>query len=164
MDDRLALASRDSQDRVAPTQEPCKRYFGLLLMQIMKNPDDNIHAIISDILFPLLDWDGTCGTFLDIFLRVVVQFIIPSRILNFPTEHSNSALKTKKGMADSIQEKLSIKLPDIEANSTQPSDAEGEKEAGPSPPPGPLVSPPPNGGRKAWLQVAGSFLIVLNTW
>ncbi|CAI7617832.1 unnamed protein product [Penicillium crustosum] len=63
-----------------------------------------------------------------------------------------------------MQSFLSIKLPDIEANSTQPSDAEREKEASPSPPPGPLVSPPPNGGRKAWLQVAGSFLIVLNTW
>lgn len=53
MDDRLALASRDSQDRVSSTQEPCKRYFGLLLMQTM-NPDDNIHAIICDIVFPLL--------------------------------------------------------------------------------------------------------------
>lgn len=102
-------------------------------------------------------------TFLNIFLRVVVQVIIPSRILNFPTEHSNSALKTKKGMADSVEDKLSIKLPDIVANSTQPSDAEGEKEASPSPP-GPSVPPPPNGGPKAWLQVAGSFLLVLNTW
>ena len=24
--------------------------------------------------------------------------------------------------------------------------------------------PPPNGGTKAWLQVAGGFLLVLNTW
>ena len=67
-------------------------------------------------------------------------------------------------MADSVEDKVSVKSPDIEANSTQPSDAEGEKEASPSPPPGPSVPPPPNGGRKAWLQVAGSFLLVLNTW
>ena len=56
MDDRLALASRDSQDRVSSTREPCKRYFGLLLMQTM-NPDDIIHAIVCDIVFPLLCWE-----------------------------------------------------------------------------------------------------------
>lgn len=67
-------------------------------------------------------------------------------------------------MSDSVEDKLSIKTPDIEANGTQLSDAEGEKEASASPPPGPSIPPPPNGGLKAWLQVVGSFLLVLNTW
>ncbi|CAI7607462.1 unnamed protein product [Penicillium palitans] len=66
-------------------------------------------------------------------------------------------------MADSENDTLSIKIPDTGANSTQPSDTEGEKEAS-SAPPVPSVPPPPNGGLKAWLQVAGSFLLVLNTW
>jgi hypothetical protein len=92
----------------------------------------------------------------------MVQLTIPSCLFNSPTEHSNSVLK--KRMADSVEDRLSIKIPDTEANSTQPSDAEGEKEASPIPAPVPLVPPPPNGGRKAWLQVAGSFLLVLNTW
>jgi hypothetical protein len=56
MDDRLALASRDSQDRVSANRDPCKRYFGLFLMQTIY-PDDNIHAIICDIVFPLLCWE-----------------------------------------------------------------------------------------------------------
>jgi hypothetical protein len=50
MDDRFALASRDSQDRVSSNRDPCKCYFGLFLMQMM-DPDDNIHAIICDIVF-----------------------------------------------------------------------------------------------------------------
>jgi hypothetical protein len=116
----------------------------------------------GDIVFPCCVEKRNCATFLDIFLRVVVQLTIPSSLFNSQTEHSNSALKKK--MADSVEDKLSIKIPDTEANSTQPSDAEGEKEASPIPAPVPLVPPPPNGGRKAWLQVAGSFLLVLNTW
>lgn len=66
-------------------------------------------------------------------------------------------------MADSENDTLPIKIPDTGANSTQPSDTEGEKEVS-SAPPVPSVPPPPNGGLKAWLQVAGSFLLVLNTW
>jgi hypothetical protein len=81
-----------------------------------------------------------------------------------PDRTQQFSIEDRKGMADSVEDKLSIKLPDIKANSTEPSDAEGEKEASPSPPPGPSVPPPPNGGLKAWLQVAGSFLLVLNTW
>jgi hypothetical protein len=67
-------------------------------------------------------------------------------------------------MADPALDKLSIKHPDAEANSAQSSEGEGEKEASPAPPPGHSAPPPPNGGLKAWLQVVGSFLLVLNTW
>lgn len=87
--------------------------------------------------------------------------IVQSRFINSLTEHSSSAFN--KEMADSENDTLSIKIPDTGANSTQPSDTEGEKEAS-SAPPVPSVPPPPNGGLKAWLQVAGSFLLVLNTW
>ncbi|KAI9801590.1 MAG: hypothetical protein M1825_003269 [Sarcosagium campestre] len=38
----------------------------------------------------------------------------------------------------------------------QPSEPVAEKPAGPG--------PPPDGGTKAWLQVVGGFLLVLNTW
>ncbi|KFY86694.1 hypothetical protein V500_07462 [Pseudogymnoascus sp. VKM F-4518 (FW-2643)] len=46
------------------------------------------------------------------------------------------------------------------------SDAESNKMsvAAPAAPPAPAIQPPPNGGLKAWLQVLGAFLIVLNTW
>ena len=40
--------------------------------------------------------------------------------------------------------------------SDQPAQAVAEKPAGPG--------PPPDGGTKAWLQVVGGFLLVLNTW
>lgn len=48
---------------------------------------------------------------------------------------------------------------DAEANIEPPAigpEANGEKGAEPS--------PPPNGGFKAWLQVAGSFFLFFNAW
>ncbi|KAL2818238.1 major facilitator superfamily domain-containing protein [Aspergillus cavernicola] len=67
-------------------------------------------------------------------------------------------------MADPAPDILATKTSNVEVNHTQSSEEEGEKRARPAPAPGPSVPPPPNGGLKAWLQVVGSFLLILNTW
>ena len=55
-------------------------------------------------------------------------------------------------------EKSHIVNPDSNPPSTRPNSDDGPAK----PPPGP--SPPPNGGLKAWLHVAGSFVLYFNTW
>jgi hypothetical protein len=65
------------------------------------------------------------------------------------------------------QELSSPKVNETVQSSNLSSDVDVEKETPvsqpvPSGPPAP--PPPPNGGLKAWLQVLGGFLFVLNTW
>lgn len=67
-------------------------------------------------------------------------------------------------------------MPDLESKTTaaagsidSTSDVESNKMSRAAPaaaaaPLAPAIAPPPNGGTKAWLQVLGAFLIVLNTW
>lgn len=75
------------------------------------------------------------------------------------------------GFEDSKEESGANRQSGLETPSSQDSEKDGhltssanhqsngpvvEKVAGPG--------PPPDGGTKAWLQVVGGFLLVLNTW
>jgi hypothetical protein len=73
-------------------------------------------------------------------------------------------------MSSSTTEEQELSSPKVNKtvhSSNISSDVDMEKETPgsvpvPSDPPAP--PPPPNGGLKAWLQVLGGFLFVLNTW